>query len=80
MSKEHSVKYELAGETGIFGENLLQCHKSHITKPGIEPGQPWWDAGFQKIHSISDNGVPFRRLDCLTTFSSPLRPLRPPVQ
>jgi 8-oxo-dGTP pyrophosphatase MutT (NUDIX family) len=54
MSKEHSVKYELAEETGILGKNLLQFHKSYMTKPGIEPWQPWWDAGLS-------NGTAFRK-------------------
>jgi hypothetical protein len=44
MSVEQSVKWELAGETEVLGENLLQCHFvhhiSHMTWPGIEPGPP----------------------------------------
>jgi hypothetical protein len=35
MSVEQSVERELAGETEVLGENLLQCHfvhhKSHMT-------------------------------------------------
>jgi hypothetical protein len=38
----------MAGETEILGENLprrhFAHHKSHLTRPGIEPGQPRWEA------------------------------------
>jgi hypothetical protein len=46
MSVEQSVEWELVGETEVLGENLPQCHfvhhKSHMTWPGLEPGQPKW--------------------------------------
>jgi hypothetical protein len=48
MNVEQSVEWELAEETKILGENLPQCHfvhhKSHITWPGLERGQPLWEA------------------------------------
>jgi hypothetical protein len=45
MNVEQSLEWELAGETEVFGENLLQCHffhhKSHTTWPdlGSSPGR-----------------------------------------
>jgi hypothetical protein len=38
----------MAGETEVLGENPPQVHlvhhKSHLTRPGIEPGPPRWKA------------------------------------
>jgi hypothetical protein len=49
LSVEQSVECELAGETEVLGENLPHCHfvhhKSNMTRPGLEPGPPQWEAG-----------------------------------
>jgi hypothetical protein len=46
MIVEQLVERRLAGETEVLGENLLQRHfvhhKSHMTRPGLEPGPPRW--------------------------------------
>jgi hypothetical protein len=41
---EHSVEWELAGETEIFGENLF-CPPLIQTWTEIGPGQPWYEVG-----------------------------------
>jgi hypothetical protein len=48
MMMENLVEWRLAGETEVLGENPPQRHfvhhKSHLTRPGIEPGPPRWEA------------------------------------
>jgi hypothetical protein len=38
----------MAGETEVLGDSLPRRHfvhhKSHLTRPGIEPGPPRWEA------------------------------------
>jgi hypothetical protein len=45
---EQLVEQILAGETEVLGENLhprhFVHHKSHMTRPGLEPGPPRWEA------------------------------------
>jgi hypothetical protein len=49
VTVEQLVERRLAGETEVLGENLPQRHivhhKSHMTRPGLEPGPPRWEAG-----------------------------------
>jgi hypothetical protein len=50
MIVEKQMECRLAGETAVLGENLPQRHclsitKSHMTRPGFEPGPPLWEAG-----------------------------------
>jgi hypothetical protein len=48
VTVEQLMEWRLAGETEVLGENLPQRHfvhhKSHMNRPGLEPGQPRWEA------------------------------------
>jgi hypothetical protein len=48
MMMKNLVEWRLAGETEVLGENLPLRHyvhyKSHLTRPGLEPGLPQWEA------------------------------------
>jgi hypothetical protein len=49
MIVEKQMECRLAGKTEVLGENLPQPHllsitKSHMTRPGFEPGPPRWEA------------------------------------
>jgi hypothetical protein len=45
---EKLAERRLSGETEILGEKLPQHHfihhKSHLTRPALELGPPWWEA------------------------------------
>jgi hypothetical protein len=45
MIVEKQIECRLAGETQVLGENLplLSITKSHMTRPGFEPGPPLWE-------------------------------------
>jgi hypothetical protein len=50
MIVEKQMECRLAGETEVLGAKpapapLLSITKSHMTKPGFEPGPPRWEAG-----------------------------------
>jgi hypothetical protein len=50
MIVEKQMECRLTGETEVLGEKtcpapLLSITKSHMTKPGFEPGPPRWEAG-----------------------------------
>jgi hypothetical protein len=48
MIVEKQMECSLAGETEVLGEILPQRHfvhhKSHMIRPGFEPGPPRWEA------------------------------------
>jgi hypothetical protein len=47
MMMENLVEWRLAGETEVLGElpqRHFAHHKSHLTRPGLEPGPPRWEA------------------------------------
>jgi hypothetical protein len=53
VTVEQLVEWRLAGETEVLGENLPQRHfvhhKSHMTRPGLEPGPPRWESSDQQL-------------------------------
>jgi hypothetical protein len=48
VNVDQLVEWRLTGETEVLGENLPQRHfvhyKSHMTRSGLEPGPPEWEA------------------------------------
>jgi hypothetical protein len=50
---EKLVEWRLAGKTKVLGENLPQRHfvnhKSHMTRPGCEPGPQRLEVGFMYV-------------------------------
>jgi hypothetical protein len=49
MIVEKQIECRLAGETEVLGKKpapapLLSITKSHMTRPGFEPGPPRWEA------------------------------------
>jgi len=48
MSKEHLQNGTNKGRPKCSEKNLSQCrfilHKTHIGRPGMKPGLPWWEA------------------------------------
>jgi hypothetical protein len=45
MIVEKQMECRLTGEAEVLGENLLSITKSHMTRPGFEPGPPGREAG-----------------------------------
>jgi hypothetical protein len=46
-------KKRLAGETEVLGAQRHFVHKSRMTRPGIEPGPPRWEANDKTLISQS---------------------------
>jgi hypothetical protein len=58
----------LAGETEILGENLPQRyfvhHKSHLTRPGLEPGETYMIIGIITRHlSCEQVSIPLNEIN-----------------
>jgi hypothetical protein len=56
MIVEKQMECRLAGETEVLGENLPQRHfcpsKSHMIRPGFEPGPPRWENAMNLLSGI----------------------------
>jgi hypothetical protein len=66
------MDWELAGETQVVRENILQCqffqHKSHMTWPEIETGLPLWEAGMDTSYNntlYTNSCIKFRERDSI---------------
>jgi hypothetical protein len=50
VTVEQLVEWRMAGETEVLGENQPQRHfvhhKSHMTRPGLAPRLPQWEASY----------------------------------
>jgi hypothetical protein len=59
MSVKQTVEWELAGETEVLGENLLQYHfvhhKSHVTWLGSNLGRRGWKPATSRLNYGTDN-------------------------
>jgi hypothetical protein len=77
---EKLVEWRLTRKTEVLGENLPQrhfaYHKSHMTRPGFEPGPPRWEAsGYNRLsygaaHStylLTELNTSWEAVNCVAT-------------